>query len=200
MAPEARRDRNALCRSWVICDGAFQDPKSRHVGFAPKATVSFRSLEVQRTAKDRRPSFSFTRVGVKTTMGGRIKSAKLKLHSTRKTTRVRRYRGRTMRHALFLVLLIMVAASPAAAQSCATLSGRLDCGAAPAKQPAKAPRPARTGQDAQVHGDAEVTVSNRGVSATVNNTVVGNHGVVEFGFRGSTKTPCRLPGYGSPCE
>ena len=105
-----------------------------------------------------------------------------------------------MRHVLLLVLLIMLAASPAAAQSCATLDEQLDCRAAPAKQPANPPQPPRASGNAVIQGYAETAVSNRGASATLNNRTIDSHGVVEFGFSGSMKTPCRLPGYGSPCE
>jgi hypothetical protein len=105
-----------------------------------------------------------------------------------------------MRHALLLLLSIIAAASPAAAQSCATLSGQLDCRRSAARQKVHSPPPARAGQDTQVQGDAEVTISNRGASATLNNTVVGSQGVVEFGITGSTTMPCRLPRFGAPCE
>jgi len=105
-----------------------------------------------------------------------------------------------MRHALLLVLLVTAAAAPAAAQSCATLGGGLNCGAAAAKPPAKSPPHALPGQDAETHGYSESTVSNRGSSTTLNNQVIDSHGVVEFGFSGSTRMPCRHPGYGSPCE
>jgi len=105
-----------------------------------------------------------------------------------------------MRHALILLLLIMAAASPAAAQTCATLSGQLDCRAAPTKPPAKSPPPARAGQDVQLQGSFEATISNRGASTRLDSKVIGSHGTVEFGFRGSTKTPCRVPGYGSACD
>ena len=103
-----------------------------------------------------------------------------------------------MRHALLLVLLIMAAVSPAAAQSCATLGGQLDCRGAAAKQPAKPPQPPQARQDVEVQGHAETTVSNRGTSTTLDNRVIDSHGVVEFGFSGSTM-PCRKPGYGAPC-
>ena len=105
-----------------------------------------------------------------------------------------------MRHALALVLLIMAAASPAAAQSCATLGGQLDCLAAPTDSGVNSPQPPRAGQDVAVQGYAETTVSNRGVSTILNNKVIDSHGVVEFGFSGSMKTPCRSTRYGTPCE
>jgi hypothetical protein len=105
-----------------------------------------------------------------------------------------------MRRALLLVLPIMVAASPAAAQSCTTLSGQLNCSADPIGRPTNSRPPSPDGQDVQVQGHAETTVSNRGASMTLNNNVIDSHGIVEFGFRGSMKTPCRVPGYGSPCE
>jgi hypothetical protein len=101
-----------------------------------------------------------------------------------------------MRRALLLVLSIMAAASPAAAQSCATLGGQLNCSG----QPTKSAPPQRDGHDAEVRGYAETTISNQGASMTLNNNVIDSHGIVEFGFRGSMKTPCRVPGYGSPCE
>jgi hypothetical protein len=104
-----------------------------------------------------------------------------------------------MHHTLLLVLMLSAAASPAVAQSCATLGGGLDCGA-PSRQPVKPVRPAPAARDAESHGNAETTLSNQGASTTFNNTHIDSHGVVEFGFRGSTRTPCRLPGYGSPCE
>ena len=105
-----------------------------------------------------------------------------------------------MRHALFLVPLIMAAASPAAAQSCATLGGQIDCRAAPTTQPANSPRLPRAGQDVQVQGHGETTISNRGVSTTTDNRVIDSHGIVEFEFSGSMKTRCRAPGYAPPCE
>jgi hypothetical protein len=105
-----------------------------------------------------------------------------------------------MRHAALLVVLIMAAASPAAAQSCATLGGQVDCRGAPTRQPATSPQPSRPGRDVDVQGSAETTVSNRGASTTLNNKVIDSHGIMEFGFFGSTKTPCRRPGYGTLCE
>jgi len=108
-----------------------------------------------------------------------------------------------MRPALLLVLLVIAAASPAAAQSCATLGGGLDCGAAPGRPAAKAPRPplpGQAGQATQSHGHAETTVSNHGASMTLDNRTIDSHGLVEFGFRGSTRTPCRVPGYGAACD
>jgi len=103
-----------------------------------------------------------------------------------------------MRHTLILVLLVLAAASPAAAQSCATLGGSLDCGA-PSRQPVKPLRPPARDAGTQSHGNAETAVSNRGASTTLDNRVIDSHGVTEFEFRGSMRTPCRLPGYGSPC-
>jgi hypothetical protein len=102
-----------------------------------------------------------------------------------------------MRPTLLLVLLVMAAASPAAAQSCATLGGVLDCGAAPSRPAVKPPRAPLPGQDRESHGYSETTVSNHGVSTDLNNKVIDSHGIVEFGFSGSTRTPCRVPGYGS---
>ncbi len=104
-----------------------------------------------------------------------------------------------MRHAQIMVLLMMAAASPAAAQSCATLGGQLDCRGAPTRQPANSPQPSRPGRDVDVQGYAETTVSNHGASTTLNNKVIDSHGIMEFGFSGSRKT-CRRPGYGTPCE
>lgn len=101
-----------------------------------------------------------------------------------------------MRHPVLLLLLFMAAASPAAAQSCATLSGRLDCRGAPTGQPAKSPPPAQAGQAADVQGYAETTISNRGASATIDNRVIDSHGIMEFGISGSTGRPCR---YGPSC-
>jgi hypothetical protein len=105
-----------------------------------------------------------------------------------------------MRHALLLVLLVTAAASPAAAQSCATLGGGLDCGATASRPAVKSPRPPLPGQDAESHGYSETTVSNHGASTTLNNKVTDSRGIVEFGFSGSTRTPCRVPGYGSACQ
>jgi hypothetical protein len=104
-----------------------------------------------------------------------------------------------MRHTLLPLLLLLAAASPAAAQSCATLGGGVDCGA-PSRQPVKPMRPPAPARDAESHGNAETTLSNQGASTTLNNRVIDSHGVTEFGFRGSMRTPCRVPGYGSPCE
>jgi hypothetical protein len=105
-----------------------------------------------------------------------------------------------MRHVLLLVLLVTAAASPAAAQSCATLGGGLDCGAAKSRPAVTSPRAPLPGQDAESHGYSETTVSNHGVSTELNNKVIDSHGVVEFGFTGSTRTPCRVPGYGAACQ
>src|SRR5262245_63575352 len=105
-----------------------------------------------------------------------------------------------MRRALLLALLVVTAAAPAAAQSCATLGGGLDCGSPPTKRPATPPRPALPGQGAEAHGNSETTVSNRGASTTLDNTIIDSRGIQQFGFRGSARTPCRFPGYGSPCE
>ncbi len=105
-----------------------------------------------------------------------------------------------MRHASLLILIAMAAASPAAAQSCATLGGGLDCGAASNRPLAHPHRPLPGGQDAEVHGYSETTVSPRGASTTLNNQVINSHGIVEFGFSGSTRLPCRHPGYGAACE
>jgi hypothetical protein len=105
-----------------------------------------------------------------------------------------------MRHALLLVLLVMAAASPAAAQSCATLGGGLDCGAAKTRPAVTSHRAPLPGQEAESHGYSETTVSNHGVSTELNNKVIDSHGVVEFGFSGSTRTPCRIPGYGAACQ
>jgi hypothetical protein len=105
-----------------------------------------------------------------------------------------------MRPALLLVLLFAVAASPAAAQSCATLGGGLDCGGAPARLPAKVAKPPVPANDADAHGYSESKVSNHGASTTFNSSVIDSHGVMELGVNGSTRRPCRLPGYGSACE
>jgi hypothetical protein len=104
-----------------------------------------------------------------------------------------------MRHALLLILLTIAAASPAAAQSCATLGGGLDCGGAPARPPAKV-TPPLPGQDAESHGYSESKASNHGASTSFNGTVIDSHGLMEFGVNGSTRGPCRRPGYGSLCE
>jgi hypothetical protein len=105
-----------------------------------------------------------------------------------------------MRPTLLLALLVVTAASPAAAQSCATLGGGLDCGAAPGRPVVKLPRPPLPGQDAESHGYSETTVSTRGASTTLNNKVIDSRGIVEFGFSGSARTPCRIPGYGAACQ
>jgi hypothetical protein len=105
-----------------------------------------------------------------------------------------------MRHALLLALLATAAASPAAAQSCATLGGGLNCGAAQARPPATSPRAPLPGLDSEHQGYSETSVSNHGTSTTLNDRVIDSHGVMEFGFRGSTRPPCRVPGYGSACE
>jgi hypothetical protein len=104
-----------------------------------------------------------------------------------------------MRHTSLLFLLVLTAASPAAAQSCATLGGGLDCGA-PSRQPVKPVRPAPAARDAESHGNVETTLSTEGASTTMNSRTIESHGVTEFGFRGSMRTPCRVPGYGSACE
>ena len=109
-----------------------------------------------------------------------------------------------MRHVLLTLALILPASSPAVAQSCATMGGQVDCRAAaakaPAMPPAKATPPTSAGEKAEMQGYSETTVSNHGVSTTLDNRVIDSHGVVEFGVRGSMGTPCRVPGYGSACE
>jgi hypothetical protein len=104
-----------------------------------------------------------------------------------------------MRPALLIALLVL-AASPAAAQSCATLGGGLDCGGAPARPPAQVDKPPLPGQDAESHGYSESKASNHGASTSFNGTVIDSHGLTEFGVNGSTRGPCRVPGYGSACE
>ncbi len=105
-----------------------------------------------------------------------------------------------MRHALLAVVLILAAASPAAAQSCATLGGQLNCGVAHPSQATKLPRPSHPAPDTEVHGSAETTVSSGGGSSTtVNDKIIDSHGMVEFGLR-STNTRCRHPGYGALCD
>src|SRR5215831_17820332 len=105
-----------------------------------------------------------------------------------------------MRRALLLALLVIAAASPAGAQSCATLGGGLDCGGAPARPPAKVAKPPLPGQDAEAHGNFESKASNHGASTNFNGTVIDSHGLMELGVNGSTRGPCRRPGYGSLCE
>ncbi len=110
-----------------------------------------------------------------------------------------------MHRVLLLVLLMMAAVSPAAAQSCATLGSQPDCRPPPAKSPPKSPKPSfpeapRAERDVQTQGFSETTVSNYGVSTTLENRVIDHNGIVEFGFRGSTQKPCRRPGYGTLCE
>ncbi len=104
-----------------------------------------------------------------------------------------------MRHALAF-LLILAAASPVAAQSCATMGGQLDCGAAPPRKGTQWLRASRSAPDVEVHGSAEATVSSGGgSSSTVNQKVIDSHGMMEFGLR-STNTRCRHPGYGALCD
>ncbi len=105
-----------------------------------------------------------------------------------------------MRNTLLWVLLIVAAASPAAAQSCATLGGSLDCGATASRPAVKLPRAPAPGRSVEQHGYAETTVSNHGTSTEMNNTTIDSHGLMEFGFRGTTQTPCRVPGYGGACR
>ena len=99
-----------------------------------------------------------------------------------------------------LVLLIAMAASPAAAQSCATLGSPAGCDTLPKRPSANSPATPRAEPKAEMHGSGEVTVSNHGTSTTLDNTVVDSHGLVEFDFHGSTGRPCRVPGYGSACQ
>src|SRR5689334_13259233 len=89
-----------------------------------------------------------------------------------------------MRCAVLLFALVLPAATPAFAQSCATLGGQVDC-----KRPGYTPR-ARTQlpsseRKSEVQGSAEATISNRGTSTTMNNRVIDSHGVMEFEFRAS---------------
>jgi hypothetical protein len=109
-------------------------------------------------------------------------------------------RGRDMRPTLLLVVLMIAAAAPAAAQSCATLGGGLDCGASPSRPAIKPPPPRPAGEQAQTERTFETSVSNHGVATTFRNSVTDSHGVMEFGFSGATGTPCRIPGYGAPCQ
>jgi hypothetical protein len=102
-----------------------------------------------------------------------------------------------MRYALLLLPLLMAAAPPAAAQSCATLGGQTDCGPARTDSRAQSPQPARTTQDAVVQGYAETTVSNRGLSTSLGSKIIDSHGTVEFELSGSAKTRCRSAGYGT---
>src|SRR5215831_17185751 len=94
------------------------------------------------------------------------------LRSAPKATTLARDRARDMRHTLLLpLLLLLAAASPVAAQSCATLGGGLDCGA-PSRQPVKPLRPPPPARDAESHGNAETTLSNQGASTTLDNRVI----------------------------
>ncbi len=104
-----------------------------------------------------------------------------------------------MRRVLLLVVPVLAVASSAAAQSCATLGGGLDCRVVPAKPPANPPAPA-AGHHVEVLEHAETTISNHGVSTTLNNRVIDSHGMIEFGFSASTGAPCRSGPYRTPCE
>lgn len=110
-----------------------------------------------------------------------------------------------MRHAVFALLLMLstALAAPAVAQSCATLGGTLDCrgaaGKPSAKPPAKSTKsagPAQPRREIVTHGSAETTISNRGVSTTLDNRVIDSHGSMEIGIGGSVGGPCRRRGYG----
>jgi len=103
-----------------------------------------------------------------------------------------------MRHAVLFLLLTLAATSPAAAQSCSTLGSQVDCGGIPTKQRTQ-PSPPPRADNVDVQGNAEVEISNRGASTTLNNRVIDSHGIVEFEFNGS-RSNCRTPGYGSPCR
>ncbi len=103
----------------------------------------------------------------------------------------------TMRFALFLLACMLAAASPALAQSCATLGDQVDCKrpVPPARAPAPPPASER---DIQMQGSAETTISNRGASTTLDNRIIDSHGMVEFNFRASKTKPCGAAPYG--CE
>ncbi len=101
---------------------------------------------------------------------------------------------------LLLVLWLTAAAAPVSAQSCATLGSQVDCrAAAKTAQINRSSHPAGD-QNIQVQGQAETTLSNRGVSTTFENKVIDSHGVVEFGFRGSTGAACGGHKYVAGCE
>lgn len=99
---------------------------------------------------------------------------------------------------LLLILLTVLFASPAAAQSCATLGSPAGCDTLPQRS-ANSPA-SRAEPKTEMYGSGEMTVSNHGTSTTLDNSVIDSHGMVEFGVRGSTRTRCRVPGYGSACE
>jgi hypothetical protein len=101
---------------------------------------------------------------------------------------------------LLLILWMTAAAAPVMAQSCATLGSQVDCRAAARnEQVSQSSRPAGN-QNVQVQGQAETTFSNRGVSTTFENKVIDSHGVVEFGFHGSTGPACGVHKYVAGCE
>lgn len=110
-----------------------------------------------------------------------------------------------MRSVLLLVFLLVTAGSSASAQSCATLGNQLDCGAGPkraatAKAPqSKAPQPTGGSKDVLVDGHGEMTVSNQGAAATLQNRVIDSHGIVEFGLSGSMGQNCGRAGGVRPC-
>jgi hypothetical protein len=124
------------------------------------------------------------------------------LQLTLKRTTLGQYEDRNMRDALRLLLILWMtaAASPVMAQACATLGSQVDCRAATKnEQVNRSSRPPGE-QNIQVQGHAETTVSNHGVSTTFENKVIDSHGVVEFGFRGSSGTVCGGRKYVAGCE
>jgi hypothetical protein len=95
-----------------------------------------------------------------------------------------------------LAVLLMTTAQAAVAQSCATLTGMADCGSGPGRS-ANANKPKATAEHGfQTHGSIETTISNRGASTSVDDTVVDSHGIVEFNFNAS-RSNCRTGKYGS---
>ena len=109
--------------------------------------------------------------------------------------------GRTllsaMRYALLLLASMLAAASPALAQSCATIGDQIDC-----RRPVPATRapahPSAPKRNIEMQGSAETTISNTGASTTLNNRVIDSHGIMEFDFRTSKNKRCGA--YQTACD
>jgi hypothetical protein len=103
-----------------------------------------------------------------------------------------------MFYAVTFIAIMIAAAAPAVAQSCATLGDQLDCNRAPARAAAVSPSPERK---FELDGSAETTVSNHGTSTTLNNRAIDTHGIVELEFRASkSKCGTSASAYRADCD
>jgi hypothetical protein len=91
--------------------------------------------------------------------------------------------------------MLAAEASPARAQSCATIGDQVDC-----RRPVPAARaPAHPPErNIEMQGSAKATISNTGASTTLNKRVIDSHGIVEFDFR--TLENKRCGAYRTACD